>query len=215
MIKGLSEISLKNFVSAARRAAACGLLRCSSGNMSWRINDELAAITARGCWLERLTKDDVSLCRIADGEILHGKMPSVESRFHLGILRQRADINVVLHFQSPYATAIACSARRDYDFCVLSEVPCYIGSIGFVDYILPGSKELATAVTEAVKKHNMVLLQNHGQVTVGKDFDDVIQKACFFELVCQILLCGSDLKAIPAEAAAALTNAAKNSKAKG
>jgi ribulose-5-phosphate 4-epimerase/fuculose-1-phosphate aldolase len=212
MTNRFSDIPLDKFVRAAHSVAAHGLSKCSSGNLSWRIDDELAAVTVKGSWFERLTKDDVAVCKIADGKILQGKTPSVECRFHLGILRARADVNVVLHFQSPYATAIACSGRRDYDFCVISEIPCYIGSIGFVDYILPGSEELATAVIDAVKKHNMVLLQNHGQVTVGKDFDDVIQKACFFELACQILLCGKDLVPVPPQYTAILAKLAKGEK---
>jgi ribulose-5-phosphate 4-epimerase/fuculose-1-phosphate aldolase len=212
MTKGLSDISLQEFVNAAHSAAAHGLLKCSSGNLSWRINDELAAITASGSWLERLTKDDVTICKIADGEIVQGRRPSVESRFHLGILKQRADVNVVLHFQSPYATAISCSSKRDYNFAVISEIPCYIGEIGFVDYILPGTQELAVAVIDAAKKYDMVLLQNHGQVTVGRDFNDVIQKACFFELACQILLTNPDAIRIEQEKIEQLKNlTAKNS----
>jgi ribulose-5-phosphate 4-epimerase/fuculose-1-phosphate aldolase len=182
------DISLDKFVTAAHSAAAHGLLQCSSGNMSWRIDDELAAVTASGSWLERLTKDDVAICRTADGKVIRGKTPSVETRFHLGILRARADVNVVLHFQSPCATVITCSDRRDYNFFVLPEIPFYIGDIGWVNFFMPGSEELAQATIEAAKQHTMVLLQNHGQVVTGKDFDDVIQKACFFELACRILL---------------------------
>ena len=188
MTKKKSDISLDKFVAAAHSAAAHGLLQCSSGNMSWRINDEVAVVTASRSWLERLTKDDVVICRTADGEVLNNKTPSAESRFHLGILRSRKDVNVILHFQSPYATAITCSSKRDYNFFVLPEIPFYIGAIGWVDFFMPGSEELAMATIEAAKRHTIVLLQNHGQVVIGKDFDDAIQNACFFELACRILL---------------------------
>jgi ribulose-5-phosphate 4-epimerase/fuculose-1-phosphate aldolase len=211
MTKKWSDISLDTFVTAAHNVAAHGLLQCSSGNMSWRINDEVVAVTASRSWLERLTKDDVVICQTADGEVLDGRTPSVESRFHLGILRARADVNVILHFQSPYATAITCSSRRDYNFFVLPEIPFYIGDIGWVDFFMPGSEELANATIEAAKQHTMVLLQNHGQVVTGKDFDDVIQKACFFELVCRILLTNPDAKALPAECVDSLM-AAQNRK---
>ncbi|MDO8303697.1 MAG: class II aldolase/adducin family protein [Sedimentisphaerales bacterium] len=207
MTKKWSDISLDAFVAAAHSAAAHGLLQCSSGNMSWRIDDELVAVTASGSWLERLTKDDVVICRINDGEILNGKTPSIESRFHLGILRERKEMNVVLHYQSPYATAIACSSRREYNFCMLLEIPFYIGTIGWVDFFMPGSQELAMAVIDAAKRHDMVLLQNHGQVTAGRDFDDVIQKACFFELACRILLTNPAAAAIEQESVERLTTA--------
>lgn len=200
------------FVTSAHSAAAHGLLQCSSGNMSWRIDDELVAITASGSWLERLTTDDVVLCQTNDGEVLNNKTPSVESRFHLGILRSRKDVNVILHFQSPYATAITCSNRRDYNFFVLPEIPFYIGDIGRVDFFMPGSEELAMATIEAAKRYTMVLLQNHGQVVMGKNFDDVIQKACFFELVCQILLCGKDIAPLPPQCVEALQKTCEKQK---
>jgi ribulose-5-phosphate 4-epimerase/fuculose-1-phosphate aldolase len=188
MIKKFADISLDGFIQAAHSTAKHGLLQCSSGNMSWRISDELTAVTANGSWLERLTKDDVVICRTIDGEILNGKKPSVETKFHLGILRARTDVNVILHFQSPCAVSIACSNRRDYNFSILPEIPFYIGKIGWVDFFMPGSRELADAVIDAMKKRDLVLMQNHGLVAVGKSFDDVIQKACFFELACRILL---------------------------
>ena len=39
-----------------------------------------------------------------------------------------------------------------------------------------------------MKNHDLVVLKNHGQVVVGKSFDDVIQKALFFELACGIIM---------------------------
>jgi ribulose-5-phosphate 4-epimerase/fuculose-1-phosphate aldolase len=38
----------------------------------------------------------------------------------------------------------------------------------------------------------MVIMKNHGLVTVGRDYDDAIQKAGFFELACQVLLTVGD-----------------------
>jgi len=183
------EEKIKAFVNACHRVADYGLLRCSSGNMSCRLDDELAVISASGSWFADMTDDEVAICRLEDSKCIKGKTPSVESGFHLGILRERMDVNVVLHFQSPFATAIACGDPHEYNFSIIIEVPFYIGRPAIVEYLQPGSVELAEAVIAAAKEHNMVILRNHGLVTVGKDFNDVIQKASFFELACQILLC--------------------------
>jgi ribulose-5-phosphate 4-epimerase/fuculose-1-phosphate aldolase len=37
-------------------------------------------------------------------------------------------------------------------------------------------------------KHDLAVLDHHGQVTAGKSADDVIQKAVFFELACELVL---------------------------
>ena len=92
---------IDDFVAACHKACECGLLRYSSGNLSCRLDDELVAVSASKSWLGDITADDVVICRLADGEVIKGKTPTVESLFHLGTLRCRADMNVVLHFQSP------------------------------------------------------------------------------------------------------------------
>ena len=99
-------------------------------------------------------------------------------------------MNVVLHFQTPCATTVACQPANHVDFSLIPEVPFYIGPVARVPYFTPGSEELAAAVTQAMRTHDMVLLSNHGQVTAAKDFDHVLQNAEFFELACQIILLG-------------------------
>jgi len=183
---------IDEFVAAARRVAACGLVRCSSGNLSWRIDDERLLVTASGSWMADLTADQVALCRLADAAPLNDLRPSNESRFHAGILRQRPEMRVVLHCQSPCATAIACSDLEGIDFNVIIEVPHYIGPVAVVPYLPAGSAELAQAVVQAMTSHDMALLRNHGQVAVGSDFRDAIQRAAFFELACEVILRGGD-----------------------
>jgi ribulose-5-phosphate 4-epimerase/fuculose-1-phosphate aldolase len=187
---------LEEFAAASRKAAAYGLMRCSSGNMSRRLTSAqdaapLALVKASRAWMAELTRQDISLVRIADGSLVHGRSPSVETGFHTGVLRVRSDVNVVLHFQTPCATALACRPAipdAPHPYAVLPEVPYYIGEIAHVPYVRPGSPELAAQVVLALQNHDLAMLANHGQVVVGKSYDDAIQKAVFFELACEILL---------------------------
>ena len=113
----------------------------------------------------------------------------MESGFHLGVLRERPDVNVVLHFQSPYATSVSCMKKKPENFNVTAEVPCHVGrEIPVIPYLRPGSPELAKAVVEAMKEHNSILLTNHGQVVCGKDFDQAFERAMFFEMACRIIV---------------------------
>ncbi len=183
---------LDRFVEACRDAARRGLVHCSCGNLSMRVDDERFLITSTGSWMERMTAEQATLCRTRDGAALSGNKPSSEIGFHAGILRARPELNVVLHFQTPCATALACRKPDGLDYTVIPEIPYYIGSIGRVPYFTPGTDELAEAVTEAMRTHDLVLMTNHGQVTAGHDYDQVVQNAEFFELACQILLIGGD-----------------------
>ena len=191
------------FAAAARRAGALGLMRCSSGNLSCRVDGERMLVKASRAWMADLTAQQVALCNIADGESLNGRTPSVEIGFHAGILLARREVNVVLHFQTPAATTLACGEAESVNFFVIPEIPVYIGPIGIVPFLDPGSRALADAVTQVMKTHNLAILKNHGMVTVGKSYDEAIQRAVFFELACDITLRGgARVEALPAEAVA-------------
>ena len=210
MTQSIRRKQLDAFVAAARRVAAHGLVRCGSGNLSWRVDAERLLVTANKAWMADLTAERVALCRVADCEPLSDPRPSVETRFHAGILRERPEVRVVLHFQSPCATAIACCDPAMVNYDVIVEAPYYIGPVATVSYLPPGSEELADAVVGAMRGHDMAMLRNHGQVTVGRDLHDAIQRAAFFELACEILLrAGESIVPLSPQAVAALRAAAR------
>lgn len=180
---------IERFIEAAHRVGQERLQLCSSGNLSWRVNKDLALVSGTGSWLPRITKENVAICNISTGMRVDGPKPSMESVFHLGVLRQRKDMNVVLHFQSEFATIVSCMKNKPKSFNVVAEVPCYCGKeIAVIPYYRPGSKELADAVTHALTDHDCVLMSKHGQAVCGKDFDDAFQKAVFLELACSIIV---------------------------
>ena len=205
---------LNAFIEAAHRVAEHGLVRCSSGNLSCRLDGEHMLMTASRSWMSNLTAGQVAVCRIADAACVNGLRPSVEIGLHAGVLRERPGIGVVLHFQSPFATTLACSDPSAMGYSVIIEVPYYIGPVAVVPYFPPGSGELAEAVTAAMRHHDVAMLQNHGQVTAGSDFDDAIQRAVFFELACEIIVrAGRHVRPLPEEAARALRDAADGGRA--
>jgi len=209
-MKAISNRLLDEFAGMCRQVAAHGLVRCSSGNLSWRIGADRMLIKSSRSWLGEMARDAVAVCRISDGKPLTDIKPSVEIGLHAAILRRRREMNVVLHFQTPYATAMACSRRKAINYDVIPEIPFYLGPIAEAPCLPPGSQALAEAVALAAQAHDLVQLRNHGQVTVGKNFRQAIQNAAFFELACEILChAGKEGRAMPAKAAQNL-RAARN-----
>lgn len=185
----ITKEHIAKFIEQAHRVGKERLQLCSSGNLSWRVEGDTALVSGTGSWLPRLTEENVAVCDISTGLRIDGPKPSMESVFHLGVLRERKDMNVVLHFQSEYATIVSCMKNKPENFNVVAEVPCYCGrEIPVIPYFRPGSKELADAVTNALKEHDCVLMSKHGQAVCGKDFDDAFQKAVFFEFACGIIV---------------------------
>ena len=184
----MAKISqIEEFVRQARRVGAAGLTICSSGNLSWRLDNDEVLLSGTGSWVPELTPDRVSVCRLSTGEILNGVKPSMESVFHMGVLRNRPDMNVVLHFQSPYATTIACMDKRPENFNFTAEMALHVGAeIPMIPYYRTGSPELAKCVVDALTDHNSAMLLKHGQVVCGEDFDHAFERAMFFEMGCRI-----------------------------
>ncbi len=183
---------IKRFINAAKSISKLGLVTCSSGNLSWKIDNDIILITSTGSWMDSLDNEHIAIYDIKNANSINGIKPSVEIEFHAGILRIRKDIKIVLHFQSPYATAAACIEPSFENFNVIPEVPYYIGSIKKVPFYPPGSKDLASAVIDAAKSHNMIIMQNHGLVTMAHDMDLLLKRALFFELACKILFIGKE-----------------------
>ena len=183
----ITEENIEYFVTQARRYGEAGLMLCSSGTLSWRVGEK-ALVSGTGSWLPVLTGERVAVCDVVSGLSENGVRPSMESVFHLGVMRERADVNVVLHFQSEYATVVACMKEKPESFNVTLEVPYHVGEIAVIPYYCPGSPELAQAVIDGMREHDAVLMSNHGQVVCGKDFDDVLQRALFFEMACRIIV---------------------------
>ena len=170
----ITNEQIEQFIAQAHRVGDAGLTICSSGNISWRIGDEVL-ISGTGSWVPSLPKEKVSICKLSTGEVLN--------------VRERPDVNVVLHFQSHYATAVACMKNRPTNLNVTAEIPCHVGrEVPVVPYYRPGSKELAQGVIDGLKDHNSVLLLKHGQVVCGKDFDEAFERAMFFEMACRIII---------------------------
>ena len=190
---------ISEFVFWAAEAGKYGLVKCSSGNLSQRIAGQQVLISATGSWLPAINAAEVVLIDTAGNYADGQPKPSGEYRLHLGILNTRKEVNTVLHFQSPYATALACR-RHPPDYNVIIEVPVYIGNVVTLPFIQPGSQELAAAVARAAETADLIQLSNHGQVVCGRDYKEVMQKAVFFELACSVIInAGNDLHHIPVE----------------
>lgn len=178
----------KKFAYWARKVGKYDLSRCSSGNLSHRLNDDTLLVSESRSWLSNLRANQVTLVNLLDKSIIDGNKPSGELPLHLAIMNNRKAVKTILHCQSPSATTLACQNNHDIDYNVIIEVPIYIGKIKQVPFIIPGSQALADAVANASLDADIIQMTNHGQVIIGDDYDEVIQKAVFFELACNIIL---------------------------
>lgn len=144
-----------------------------AGNISIIDEDrEYIYITASGTDFKSLEYEDIIKVNLNNNkyESSSKKVPSMETDLHIGVYKNRKDINSVVHVHSPYATAFAFSNKRLRQQEGFGEITGeYIEEI---DYYPPGSKKLAKHSSEKLKNENCVLLKNHGVICIGKNIDE-------------------------------------------
>ena len=64
----ITNEQIEQFIAQAHRVGDAGLTICSSGNISWRIGDEVL-ISGTGSWVPSLPKEKVSICKLSTGEV--------------------------------------------------------------------------------------------------------------------------------------------------
>ncbi len=119
-----------------------------------------------------------------EGQRVEGHLrPSVETKMHCYIHKQRPDVGAVLHTHSPIASGFASS--REPVPCVSTEQAFHLGGIvPLVEkYIMPGSEkeEDLRTILQTLESCPAALLQNHGVVVTGGNLKEAIENAIVVE----------------------------------
>lgn len=94
--------------------------------------------------------------------------PSSEIKMHLRCYEKRADVNAVVHAHPPAATGFAV-AHRPMDMYNMIEDVAAIGAVPLTPYGTPSTTEVPDAIEPYLNDHDVMLLENHGALTVGGD----------------------------------------------
>ena len=178
-----------------------GLLTPTGGNISARCGDpELCWITPSQMYKGGLTIDDLCCIR-RDGTCIEGaNKPSVEYQMHWASYEARPEATAAVHTHAPIATAFGITNQV---FPPINTDAIFLADTKIVPWFMPGSKELADAVGEALTASRGAILQCHGLMTAGKTMRDAATRAMMLEETAKILLyCkqfGGELTVIPNE----------------
>jgi L-fuculose-phosphate aldolase len=164
----------------ARKMSQDSLTIGASGNLSARHGGKFY-IKAAGRPFESIKGSDFIGLSI-DNPCTKGmkKKPSCEYRMHAACYRKSPDIKAVFHTH-PFFTMIAF-AKGAYAKPVTMEFAAYIkGAVKNIEFMPPGSVELARAVGAACCRYDCILLKKHGLITLGKNMQDAYLKTLIIE----------------------------------
>jgi L-ribulose-5-phosphate 4-epimerase len=116
---------------------------------------------------ESLVKVDLN------GKVLEGKLkPSIETGFHVGIMKKRPDVNSVIHTHSPLSVALGATGQELKPVCIETLM---LGEVPLVPWCEGGTEELHNAVVEKVgKETKALLLKHHGVISLGSSLREAL-----------------------------------------
>ncbi|ODT22973.1 MAG: fuculose phosphate aldolase [Kaistia sp. SCN 65-12] len=160
----------EKMVDICRRMNSTGINQGTAGNLSVRTSSGFL-ITPSSLPYDTMTPDDLVEMDF-DGTYL-GRRPSSEWRFHRDILKNRTDINVVLHCHSLYATTLACHHKTIPAFHYMVGVAGGT-TVRCADYATFGTQALSDHALKALDGRFACLLGQHGQISLGKDLEQAL-----------------------------------------
>jgi L-fuculose-phosphate aldolase len=168
----------REMVETCRKMNSTGINQGTAGNLSVRSGDGFL-ITPSSLPYDIMKPDDIMKMAF-DGTYEGKHRPSSEWRFHRDILREREDINVVLHCHSIYATTLAVHHKTIPSFHYMTGVAGGT-TIRCARYATFGTQALSDAALEALRGRIACLLGQHGQISLGKTLGSALWMAVELE----------------------------------
>ena len=166
-----------------------GWVAANDGNVSVKMGDGTWLITPSGVSKSFITPDKLLLVN-EKMEVVDGPKeykPSSEMKMHIRCYEVREDVGAVVHAHPPTATGYAV-ANIPLDEYSMIETVIAIGSIPVTPYGTPSTYEVPDAITPYLQEHDVMLLQNHGALTVGCDLITAYYRMETLELYAKISL---------------------------
>lgn len=189
-VKTLSYMEVREQIcDVCHKMWQLGWVAANDGNVSVKLDDGTFLATPTGISKSFITPE--KLVRIdANGKVLEGQegaKPSSEIKMHLRCYQEREDVRAVVHAHPPTATGFAV-AHLDMDRYTMIETVIAIGSIPVTPYGTPSTYEVPDAIAPYLKEHDVMLLENHGALTVGTDLINAYYRMETLELYDKISL---------------------------
>ncbi|MCE5265551.1 MAG: class II aldolase/adducin family protein [Deltaproteobacteria bacterium] len=130
-----------------------------------------------------------------DGNVVDdsGLLPTVEAPMHLAIYRARPDVNAIVHSHAIWSSTFAVTGKNVP--LILAEQSLRLGGeVICAAYGKVGSEEIARNIVAALGKNKMAaLMQNHGAVAIGVNFEEAFINSDFLEKGAQVALLGATM----------------------
>lgn len=165
------------------------LTTASGGNISLRVDEDLFCITPSALDKGLLTFEDIAVVTLEGKNLTPHLRLSIETEMHRLILISRPDCRAIVHAHPTYAsafTAIQKDGKCAINTHLIAESYYILEDPILVDYRLMGTVNLAEIAAVKAFDHDVLLLENHGAVTLGHSMLEAFDKIELLERAAQM-----------------------------
>ena len=147
-----------------------GWVAANDGNVSVLLPDGNFLVTPTGISKSFITPEKLVIID-KDMNVVEAEgnyKPSSEIKMHMRCYAERDDVGAVVHAHPPTATGFAVAGKSLDEYSMIETVIA-TGSIPLTPYGTPSTNEVPEAIAPYLAEHDVLLLQNHGALTVGCD----------------------------------------------
>jgi L-fuculose-phosphate aldolase len=164
------KILREEIISIGKRLYSSGLAVAKSGNISARLDDENILITGTQTCLGDLKPEEIVKVNLATGKHQGLLNPSSELALH-SLVYKNFPAQTLIHAHPPLINGYFAVAKGLK--ALTFETKFYLGEVPVIPQETPTVTDTAPVIA-ALKENNLVVLKNHGVVSMADKFSDAL-----------------------------------------
>lgn len=164
----------------------------NGGNISFRIGPNQVICTPTLVSKYDLTPADLCMVDLDGKQTAGERRATSEILLHLEIYKSVPEAKAVVHCHPPHASAYAITGQAPPSG-LMPEYEVFIGKAAIAPYETPGTAKFARTVLPYARRHNVILLSNHGAVCWAGSLTVAEWNCEVLETYCTILMLAKQL----------------------
>ncbi|MFH1856861.1 MAG: class II aldolase/adducin family protein [Candidatus Omnitrophota bacterium] len=163
------EKELKSeIINTGKKLYDLRLVAAKSGNLSARVEGDVILITASGTCLGQLKEEDILKVHLSDFASVSQKGLSSEFPLH-SMIYKNFPVEKIIHCHPPLINAYYAVNNSLENITFESKL--FLGEVPVISQNTPNIREPEKAI-EALKLNNIIVIKNHGAVSIANKFDE-------------------------------------------
>ena len=175
----------RDLVEVCRRLHDRHLIGAGEGNVSCRLGKDRLLVTPSGVGKGALRPADLVVVDLSGRRIRGRGRPSTELRMHLAAYAARPDAGAVVHAHPLTAVAFTVAGVAPPND-LLPEAVLVLGRIAVARFATPGTDEVPRSLSPFWDGHDVILLERHGALALGRDLLQAFDRMETLERVCEV-----------------------------